>query len=100
MLDRPLTDWEKETYKKTTEAMEILIDASNTMGSDEIIAEAMYDTFIKRHRTLQQATVRNIVNMLRRWVKGDKDMHVDARNENAWAFGRQVEAWDPYFPYI
>jgi len=94
------TEWESKTYDKANEAMSNLLNLANSMGSGTSVVAGMLNGFIKEHRTLQQAGIRNFVQMLRLWTENEKSVMIDMRNAAAWDFAKEVAKLDLSFPNI
>lgn len=94
------TEWESEIYLKSLAAMSTLLDLANGMGSGKAVVKGMYDGFVREHRTLQQAGVRNFVAMLKEWASHEESRVTDLRNQDAFAFAKQVVELDPLFALV
>lgn len=93
-------EWERDKYVKVLAAMKTLIDETNTMGSEPLVAMAMVDGLTSEHRTLQQNFFRSFICMLHKWTKGDVAKMTDLRNEDSWRFANKIVAMDPYFSNV
>ena len=91
---------ERDLYDKAYMVIVDLGNIVNIMGYDDVVAEALRDSFIRSHRTLQQSCIRSVVDMLILWSKGEKDRLVDARNEGAWEFAIEIDGCHRYFPFV
>ena len=103
MVTRPTkfrSKGEEEAYDDAKEAMAKLLNLANVMGNQPVVVGGMLFAFVREHRTLQQAGMRNFVAMLKNWVNKEKPAMVDARNEDSWKFAEQVAELDPYFGCI
>lgn len=94
------TKWERDTYDDAKVAMGRLLNLANGMGVQKAVVAGMLDSFIQEHRTLQQAGVRNFVAMLKEWVSYDEVHMSDLRNQDAFAFAKQVVELDPLFANV
>jgi len=95
-LQRHMQDTIKR--EKVKELMNQLIDETNTMGCDELVADARFDAIVRNHRTLQQGFWRIMFDVADKY----KDINHDLRNEAAVkACGKVTEALkDSYLPYV
>lgn len=93
--------WGREAYDAAKVAMGRLLNLANAMGSRNAVVAGMLDSFVQEHRTLQQAGVRNFVDMLQAWVEDDDESTMsDLRNKDAWDFAQEVVKLDPMFADI
>ena len=82
-------------------------NAINTLGimpiainAEAPVIESMLVTFVRQHRTTQQAIVRSFCMMLERWAELDRGMFVDGRNDAARDFAEDVADKRHRFPYL
>jgi len=94
------TEWESDAYDKASDAMSALLNVANSMGSGKAVVAGMLDGFIREHRTLQQAGIRNFVAMLKEWGSHEESHMSDLRNRDAFAFAQQVVELDPLFANV
>jgi hypothetical protein len=93
------TEWESEAYDKAFDAMKELLNVANAMGSGKAVVTGMFDGFVREHRTLQQAGIKNFFEMLKEWTEQEREM-TDLRNQVAFDFAKKVVALDFVFPNI
>ena len=74
-----------EKQDKVKEATNTLVDALNTMGFEDEVAEAFFDAVTHSHRTLQANLVRMIGKFLDRY---GKEASSDGRNVAAVEFAK------------
>ena len=97
------TKWESETYDKAFDAISVLLNLANSTldsSSGKAVVAGMLDGFVQEHRTLQQSAVRNFVAMLKEWASHEESRMSDFRNQDAFAFAKQVVKLDPMFSNI
>lgn len=91
---------ERDEYDKAYIVMQRFAERADIMSNAAAI-QGFLDCFINEHRTSQQSIVRNIYKMLVMWSDGEHAMLVDARNQAAWDFARQLYSINPHgFPLI
>lgn len=79
----------------------IFQELGNAVNSgNSLLVEGCLDAFIREHRTLQQDIVRLFYYTFSLWIKGDKSMLVDGRNEGAWLFAELLSGLDIHLPRV
>ena len=66
--------------KKVTELTERLVDGFNTMGSEDVVREGMFDGIQRSHRYLQGEFWKGMLKVIKNY---GENKHFDARNEFA-----------------
>ncbi len=91
---------EKEEAAPFVEAVQKMIDCSNTMSLDGgMIAKHMATAFSGNHRTLQQSMMRVLADFIAEVGKVD-DKWTDDRNMNSINWCRRVGELEKHFPFI
>ena len=88
---------QQQKVKEVREAMEVLVNATNTMGSDKLVSQGIVEGLENCHRTLQQSFMRCFVAAMKEY--GDTRFF-DARNEASVDFAKKIGEMDEYFPFI
>ena len=83
-------------YEQAEKAMRDLLDASNVMGSNDDIAQAISNVLLKEHRTLQQAFFRSFKQAMGAYSEGGSD----GRNEGAVQLAKEIHNSDVYLPFV
>ena len=90
---------QQKKLKEVRDAMEVLVGATNTMGSDKLVTQGIVEGLENCHRTLQQSFMRCFVAAMKEY--GDTRFF-DPRNEASVEFAKKVSklAEEHYFPFI
>lgn len=78
------------------EAMEVVVNATNSMGCEKELAERMLIAITGQHRTLQQSFFRVFVDMAEKYA----DTRSDLRNDASVDFAKKVAKLDHHFPFV
>ena len=83
--------------KEVREAMEVIVNATNTMGTEDEVVRGMVEGIENCHRTLQQSFMRCFAEAMKEY--GDTRFF-DARNEASVKFAKKIGEMEEYFPFI
>lgn len=86
-----------QKVKEVADAMRVIVDATNTMGSEQLVTEGIVEGLTSCHRTLQQSFMRCFVDAMKEY--GDTRFF-DARNEASVEFAKKIGEMEEYFPFI
>lgn len=88
--------------EKLQEMVNQLADMVNNMGFDYLKgAETIAETLVKKHRTLQQNTLRLIAQVIKKYSELIETRYkTDLRNEAAAEWAKQIAETNCYFPFI
>ena len=78
-------------------AMQTLIDTTNVMGGDDIVAAGILEGIEASHRTLQQSFMRSFVLAMKEY--GETPFK-DGRNEAAVSTAKKIGEMETYLPYV
>jgi hypothetical protein len=78
------------------EAMEVVVNATNSMGCEKELAERMLIAITGQHRTLQQSFFRVFVDMAEKYAT----TYSDLRNDASVDFAKKVAKLDHHFPFV
>jgi len=101
--------WKIELQEKVKSATVTLLDDCNACGAGSAIADGILDGLSRQHRTLQQAFIRVLLQVISaygaRYESEDRSMWFDGRNQGAGqscaAIAKFVEESDDiYLPTI
>lgn len=87
---------DKTRAQEFQEAMEVVVNATNTMGCEKELADRMLIAITGQHRTLQQSFFRLFVDMAEQYAK----QRSDPRNEASVHFAERVAKLDHHFPFV
>ena len=88
---------DSERVKEVAEAMEVIVNATNTMGTEADVVEGIVDGIENCHRTLQQSFFRCFHKAMKEY--GNTRFR-DARNDASVDFAKEVGEMDVHFPFI
>ena len=94
-LERHIRETKKVT--EVREAMETIVNATNTMGSDKLVSQGIVEGIENCHRTLQQSFMRCFVAAMKEY--GDTRFF-DPRNEASVDFAKKIGEMEEHFPFI
>lgn len=79
-----------------------LADLVNNMAFDyPAAAETIAEALVKKHRTLQQSSIRLVALSIKRYSELIKERYgTDMRNEAAADWAEEISKIDSYFPHI
>lgn len=83
--------------------IEQLAQVVNNMAFDyKEGSEILADALVRKHRTLQQSTVRLLAGMIKEYVRliDEEKWGTDLRNEACLEWARKVAGFDSYFPTV
>jgi len=83
-------------YEKAEQAMKTLMECSNSMGSNDDIAQAISNVLLKEHRTIQQSFFRSFKQSMDAYSKGGSD----GRNEGAIQLAKEIHNSDVFLPFV
>lgn len=88
---------DSERVKEVAEAMAVIVNATNTMGTEAEVVEGIVEGIENSHRTLQQSFFRCFHKAMKEY--GDTRWR-DARNDASVDFAKEVGEMDVHFPFI
>lgn len=89
---------QQQTIKEVREAMKVIVNATNPMGSEPLVAQGIVEGLESNHRTLQQSFMRSFVEAMKTY--GDTNFF-DPRNEASVEFAKKISelAEEHYLPF-
>lgn len=92
---------DKKSREKLTEAVKVIMDSLNVMGSEEEITDSFLEALSdgKCHRTIQQSFFRTMSRVIIEYGIEHKEFN-DGRNVASVEFAERFEENKPYFPFI
>lgn len=98
---KPLTKWDRERRDKARELASLLTDGVN---GTKIDVDAFLGDMMNRHRTLQQACMRLLLQLIYKWAEMDDKGRYDLRNEQTVKTCSKIKAFLEeegfYLPYV
>ena len=85
-----LDDYKKEAYDKGEKIAKDLSNALNSMTFDKEVIKGFVDGITKKHRTLQQCSMRAIFELIQRWAEMGRTGQYDLRNEGTVKFCQEI----------
>jgi len=83
-------------YDEAEQAMKTLMKCSNSMGSNNDIAQAISNVLLKEHRTIQQSFFRAFKQSMDAYSKGGSD----GRNEGSVQLAKEIHNSDVFLPFV
>lgn len=87
----------QKTIKRVREAITVVIDETNSLGSAQCISQGIFEALTGSHRTLQQSFMRELVEALEQYSKTN---FFDARNEASVKLAGKIVELDHHLPFI
>jgi hypothetical protein len=88
---------EERRKNEVTKLMQQLIDSTNVMGGDELVAAGMVQGIMRSHRTLQQSFMRCFVMAMKEYGATE---FKDPRNEDAVALAKKIGEIEAHLSFI
>jgi hypothetical protein len=88
---------EQNRQKEVVELTRKLIDATNVMGGDKLVAAGIADGIMGSHRTLQQSFMRCFVMAMKEY--GETEFK-DPRNQDAVALAKKIGEIEAHLSFI
>lgn len=86
----------KAKVKEVEDLMRQLVDATNTMGMEEEVAQGIFNALSQSHRTLQNSFMRSFQKAMGPY----SGIRADARNEGAVALAGKISELEANIPFI
>lgn len=87
---------QQKKIKEVKELMTQLIDATNTMGMDEEVAQGIFEGLVESHRTLQQSFMRSFTLAMKDYA----NTRTDLRNQASVDLAKKITELDVILPTV
>lgn len=96
----PRNEHQQASFEAGQKAIRELMAGTHGASYHRDMVEGMIAGFVGEHRTIQQETVKFLVQMLIEWGKNPAPRVADARNDATYKFAQHLAGMNLYFPFI